>query len=273
MKKIIILLIVSIGLIACEDVIELDLNNEEPRLVIDAALELNQDGTTNATVLLTRSSAFYQEEIVYVDNATVTVTDQAGVIHSFTITNSGFGLYVNNTINIQDGESYTLTIVDGNDTYSANQDFISTVPYNRVEQSSIAGFGDDIIEIKGFFNDTEGVENFYLFEYIDNFITQEIDILGDDFADGNESFTTFFISEEDLPVGTIITLTIRGIDRRCFTFYDTLLQQSGGGGPFDTQPATVRGNVINTTNPEKFPFGYFRVSEKFEIEYTVVENP
>jgi hypothetical protein len=50
-----------------------------------------------------------------------------------------------------------------------------------------------------------------------------------------------------------------------------LLQQTedGGGGPFETQPATVRGNMINQTNPDNFPLGYFRISEISTIVYTV----
>ncbi len=269
MKKIIILLAIIIGFTSCEDVIELDLNNAAPRLVIDAALELNADGSTSSTVLLTRSSAFYQEEIDYVDDSTVIVTDETGTDFTFTLIDSG--LYENLSLNIQDGQAYTLTINDGSDTYTATQEFISTVPYTRVEQNEITGFGD-FTEITGFFNDPAGVENYYLFEYIDDLNT-EFDIIDDTFSDGNESLTAFFM--EDLTAGTMITLTVKGIDRRCFTFYDTLIQQTsdGGGGPFDTQPATVRGNITNATNPEKFPYGYFRVSEKFEIEYTVVENP
>ncbi|WOI21502.1 DUF4249 domain-containing protein [Nonlabens ulvanivorans] len=269
MKKIFTLLVVSICIISCEDVIELDLNNAAPRLVIDAALELQEDGFTEATVLLTRSSAFYQEEILFVDDASVIVTDPSGTDHTFILTNPG--LYKNVTLNIQDGESYVLTVIDGDDIYTATQEFISTVPYSRVEQSEITGFGD-FTEITGYFNDPPGEENYYLFEYIDAYNT-EVDISDDEFSDGNEALTAFFM--EDLPTGTIITLTIKGIDRRGFTFYDTLIQQTadGGGGPFDTQPATVRGNIINTVNPENFPYGYFRVSEKFEIEYTVVENP
>lgn len=269
MKKIFILLILSIGLFACEDVIELDLNNTAPKLVIDAALELHEDGFTDATVLLTRSSAFYQEDIVFVNNAAVIVTDPSGTDHIFTLTNPG--LYKNVTLNIQNGETYVLTVIDGDDIYTATQAFVSTVPYTRVEQSEITGFGD-FTEITGYFNDPAGEDNYYLFEYIDEY-NIEVDISDDEFSDGNESLTAFFM--EDLPVGTAITLTIKGIDRRGFTFYDTLIQQTadGGGGPFDTQPATVRGNIINTTNPENFPYGYFRVSERFEIEYTVVDNP
>jgi len=51
----------------------------------------------------------------------------------------------------------------------------------------------------------------------------------------------------------------------------TLLQQSSdqSNGPFETQPATVRGNIINETNPDNFPLGYFRISQVSELSYTV----
>ena len=56
-----------------------------------------------------------------------------------------------------------------------------------------------------------------------------------------------------------------------YDFMFILLQQSNdeGGGPFETQPATVRGNCVNMTNPDNFPFGYFRLSEVDKIIYTV----
>jgi hypothetical protein len=49
------------------------------------------------------------------------------------------------------------------------------------------------------------------------------------------------------------------------------LQQGSedGGGPFETQPATVRGNVVNETNPDNFPLGYFRVSERDTLMYII----
>ena len=51
----------------------------------------------------------------------------------------------------------------------------------------------------------------------------------------------------------------------------TLLQQGSedNNGPFETQPATLRGNCINQTNQENFPFGYFRLSEVDEVIYTI----
>ncbi len=44
---------------------------------------------------------------------------------------------------------------------------------------------------------------------------------------------------------------------------------SSGGGPFQTPPATVRGNIKNETNFDNYPLGYFRISEADVINYTI----
>jgi len=33
------------------------------------------------------------------------------------------------------------------------------------------------------------------------------------------------------------------------------------GRPFSTASSVIKGNIINQTNPNKYPLGYFRVSE------------
>jgi len=62
-----------------------------------------------------------------------------------------------------------------------------------------------------------------------------------------------------------------GISEQYYNFMFLLLQQTtdNSGGPFETQPATVRGNCINITNPENYPLGYFRVSQANQYNYTV----
>ena len=64
---------------------------------------------------------------------------------------------------------------------------------------------------------------------------------------------------------------LNGISERFYAFMFILLQQNpeDGGGPFETQPATVRGNCQNITNPDNFPLGYFRASEVAEFIYTI----
>jgi len=49
----------------------------------------------------------------------------------------------------------------------------------------------------------------------------------------------------------------------------TTIAGSGTGNPFATPPATLRGNIINQTNSDNFPLGYFHLSEIDEIDYLV----
>ena len=95
------------------------------------------------------------------------------------------------------------------------------------------------------------------------------DTFNDEFFDGNSIFG--FYQVEDLAPQDEITFFLSGVDEQFYNFMFILLQQGSddSGGPFETQPATVRGNIINTTNPENFPLGYFRVSEVSTLSYTV----
>ena len=54
-----------------------------------------------------------------------------------------------------------------------------------------------------------------------------------------------------------------GITKEYFTYFRVLINQSGqnAGGPFETVPSSLLGNMINTTNEENFPLGYFHISE------------
>ena len=112
--------------------------------------------------------------------------------------------------------------------------------------------------------------NFYFFEFNSDIPTiPTLEVYEDRFTDGNQIFG--FYTEEDLEPGDVVTIRNHGISERFYNFMFTLLQQGSvdNNGPFETQPATVRGNCINQSNPENFPFGYFRLSEVDEVVYTI----
>ena len=267
MRKFVGLLLIAIMIGSCEDVVELDLNNADPRLVIDASIELEEDRTTFARVLLTRTADFYTEGNPVVEGAMITIDDDQG--NNYVLTDVGFGLYSAEIRTAEDGISYTLRIEEGNNIYTATEQLVRTSPLIEVEQEIVTGFGDDVLKLTGFYNDPPGLGNYYLFEYEDP-LNQQVDVGDDEFLDGNTSPTIFFF--EDFEAGDLATFRSKGIDQECYNFYRKLLDQSGegsGGGPFSTPPATVRGNIINSTNPERYPFGYFRVSEVFTLEYTI----
>ena len=71
--------------------------------------------------------------------------------------------------------------------------------------------------------------------------------------------------------GDEVTIRNYGVSERFYEFMYVLLQQGSaeGSGPFETQPATIRGNCTNESNPDNYPFGYFRLSEVDEVVYTI----
>lgn len=75
----------------------------------------------------------------------------------------------------------------------------------------------------------------------------------------------------ELEKDDIILFTLQGISESYYNYMNILLGIAGtnGGSPFQTPPATVRGNIVNQTNTNNFALGFFRLSETDTISYTV----
>jgi len=263
MKKLFMLFLFIGILSSCEDVIDVDLNTADPRLVIDASINLLEDGTSDATIRLTTTAPFFNNEVPYVGNASVSISDEDGTIYPFTYTSSGF---YTSELTPRDNVQYTITIIYQGETYTATEQLHRVNPLEFVEQKDDGGFTGDEVELKAFFTDPIGEGDFYFFEGFSE-KGDHLDIYDDKFFDGNSIFGLYLA--EDLTANDEVIFNLYGVDQQFYNFMYVLLQQTSGGGPFETQPATVRGNVINETNPDNFPLGYFRVSEKSTLTYTV----
>jgi hypothetical protein len=269
MKNIFYIITLSLLVWSCEDVIDVEVPNAAPKLVIDASLNWF-DGTAGneQNIILTLSAPYFNTEVPPANNAAVTVTDTNN--NTFVFTEEGAtGIYRTSNFIPEIDETYTLTITYNGETYTGTEVLKSTVPVNSIEQNNDGGFTGDEIEIKAFYTDPANIDNYYLFE-VQNpaLITPEFEAYKDEFVDGNEIFA--FYSDEDLQAGDELIIRNYGVTERFYEFMFLLLQQTEtDGGPFQTQPATVRGNCVNITNPDNFPLGYFRVSQAFEIIYTV----
>lgn len=270
MKKIIYIILLSLSFTACEDVIDLELNSAEPRLVIDASLNWfkGTDGK-DQFIKLTLSAPFYNLEVPPANGAIVTVTDTNNNTFSF-IEEGDTGIYRNSVFIPEINGVYTLTINYKDEIYRGTEQLMEVAEIDRVEQKNDGGFSRDEIELKAFYNDPAGFGNYYLFEF-DMLETNSVslEVYDDEFTDGNEIFA--FYTDEDIETGTEISVYNNGISERYYEYMVVLLQQTDdeGGDPFETQPATVRGNCVNETNPENYPFGYFRASEVSVFNYTV----
>lgn len=265
MKKLILVFVLLGILSSCEDVIDVDLNTAEPRLVIDGALNLLESGNAFSTIRLTTTAPFFDNHVPYVTDAVVTVTADNGIYYPFEYSSDGF--YTSELIP-QSNTNYTLSIKYKNETYTATEKLYSVTPLLDVEQKNDGGFLGEDIELKVFFNDPEGIQNFYFFEGLSE-RGDVLNVFNDEFFDGNTIFGYFVV--EDLAQGDEVQFNLYGASKEFYNYMFILLQQTSnqGGGPFETQPATIRGNLVNQTNPDNYPLGYFRISEVSTLNYTV----
>lgn len=270
MKKIIYILILSLSFTSCEDVIEVDLNTTEPRLVIDAALNWikGTDGSSQF-IKLTLTAPFFNSDIPPATGASVIVTDSFNNTFNF-IEDGETGIYINNAFIPVINRVYNLTIVYNNETYKATEQLMPVSPIESVIQNNDGGFSGDETEIEAYYTDPKDIDNYYLFEFLNTAHgIQSLEVYDDEFTDGNEIFA--FFSNEDLETGDELIIRGLGISERTYEFYNILLQQTDdeSGDPFETQPASVRGNCINETNPDNYPLGYFRASEVSVFTYII----
>ncbi|HSI69444.1 MAG TPA: DUF4249 family protein [Gillisia sp.] len=264
MKKLIILLAV-LGLSSCEEVVEVDLEQSEPRLVIEASILTVKDVATNPQYIkLSLTTAYFDENIPPAAGASVIIADDDSMTYIFEEIDPG--IYINDNFIPETGKTYELEIIYEEEVYRASETFIPVVSIDYVEQDNTGGFGGEDIELKAYYTDPPEPGNFYLFRFMHEELS--LQIYDDEFTNGNQTFA--FFSDEDLSPGDVVNFEIQGISRRFYEYMFILRSQAGvGGGPFETQPTTVRGNIVNTTNPDNFPFGYFRLSETDRFRYTV----
>jgi hypothetical protein len=269
MKKIIFLFLLSLCF-NCEDVIDVDLNEAEPRLVIEASINWFKNTSGNEqSIKLSLSAPFFDNEVPAATGATVKITDTNNNTFNF-VENGSTGIYLNTNFTPIIDQTYNLEILYNNETYIASETLKSVVLIDYIEQNNEGGFSGEEIELKAFYTDPANIENHYFFEFISDIpVIPTLEVYDDQFTDGNQIFG--FYTEEDLESGDIVTIRNYGVSERFYEFMFILLQQGSddGGGPFETQPATVRGNCINLSNPDNYPFGYFRLSEVDEVIYTV----
>lgn len=270
MKNIFFLFSLLFVLTSCEDVVNVPLSTAEPKLVIDANIKW-QKGTTgiNQTIKLSLTSDFYSNTIPPANGAVVFVTNAANAVFNFAEVGTTGEYKCTNFVPTYN-ENYTLTVNYKGQTYTSTDKLLPTPAIQNVQQEQLPSFTGTRIEVKFFFQDNGAENNYYLINFKSNTeLLPRFAPIRDEFFQGNLMFGRF--SNEDIKTGDSIFMSVQSISNRYYTYFQKLNAQAGGqgGGPFSTPPATLRGNVINQSNPNDFPLGYFAVTEIDSRNYVV----
>lgn len=268
--KQIIALISIILLSSCEEVVQIDLKTSPPKLVVEASINWLKNSTGNLqSIKLTTTTDFYNNTIPTVSGAEVFIKNSSNTIFYFDEIPQT-GEYVCTNFEPVINETYTLSIIIDGETYTATESLKAVAPITEIIQNNKGGFSGDDIEIKTYYNDPADERNYYLYKYSYlNETKQEYYADEDTFFQGNPFFS--INRNDEIKSNDEIIVTHHGISEAYYNYMNVLLNIAGnnGRGPFQTPPATVRGNIINTTNPENYALGYFSLSETDKRNYIV----
>lgn len=264
-------MLVAVVFTGCEKVIDVDLNTAPPRLVIDASINWVK-GTpgTEQKIKLTTTTDYFSNVIPPATGAVVYITDSNQVQYDFTESTTTSGEYVCSNFAPVLNQDYTLTVIYKGETYTATETMKPVPSIDKIEQNNNGGISGEDIEIRTFFTDNPETVDFYLLKFGSSInAIPSFSAFDDQNIQGNQAYDVYF--DPDLKAGDQLKISLSGVSQRYFNYMQKIISISGGqsGGPFSTPPATVRGNVINKTNENNFPLGYFNLSETDLVDYTV----
>ena len=143
-------------------------------------------------------------------------------------------------------------------------------------QSLEGGFDEEVLDVYIRYNDPIELGNYYMIRLLEaGDIFPMIDTRSDEFTNGNVQ-EEFFEKEDDdedpneqFNPGDSVRIQLFGISASYYNYISLLIEQyNTAGNPFATTPAEIRGNCINLANENNYAFGYFRLTEFDQVNYT-----
>lgn len=261
-KYLFLVILTTIFWSGCQDVVQLDLKTAPSKLVIEASINWQKGTSGNIQkIRLSTTTDYYNNAIPKVSGATIYIKNSSSTIFNF-IETPNTGEYVCLDFVPIINETYTLTVINNSQTYTATETLKAVAPITKIVQNNQGGFSGNTIEVKSYFNDPATVNNYYLYKYVySNQIKSNYYVDEDVFFQGNEFFSVS--QNNDLKLGDKIQISHFGISKTYYNYMRVIVSIAGNsnGSPFQSPPATVRGNIINATNFDNYPLGYFSLSE------------
>lgn len=217
--RIIIVIAITTIFTSCTDVIDVEVSEAAPRLVIEASLnwEKGTAGNTQSVKLSTSTPYFNNTISSIVTGALVTVTDDTNGT-DFIFTEQNNGVYTTSSFIPVVDHVYTLEVVYAGDTYIAHETLKTVVDVEDVYQTIEKGFDDEALEVNIDFNDPADEENYYFIkiEAQDNLLPVLFS-LSDEFTNGNltsvyyERLKDSNINRENFTAGDSVAIEFYGV--------------------------------------------------------------
>ncbi len=253
---------------SCREKIDFDLNDDLPRLVIDATMSTDYK---RHKIEITKTSSFYnQQEAEKISGAQVTVSDGT---QNIVFNELMPGVYLSDSVAAQVGKTYQLNVTYQGESYMASSSVFpvsqldSIVTVQEFDTIPIINEVDSTYSLGIAITEQAGLGDYYLFKYyINGFLEsdtiREYSFTEDTFIDGisfdfNPLISVYQIDHDNVQSGDLITLEIHSISEDYLDYLAAVLLQTEfrQGTIFDGPASNVGGNISNGA------LGYFFVSD------------
>ena len=237
-------LLASLGAVACKKVIQVDLNNAAPQIVIEGNVT---NGPGPYQVLISRSVAFSATNTFPpVSGAAVSIIDSTtGTVEQ--LRESDSGVYITRYLTGTPLHTYELLVVVDGKQYAANSTMPSPVALDSVTFSENTGF-DNKITVNAVVNflDPPGVINYYQFtEHVNSRLIPNVFVFEDRLSDGRYIEDPLFNDSSYMQKGDTLLLTMNCVDQNTYNYFFTLANVTGNNSFQSTTPANPISNWSN----------------------------
>lgn len=254
MRNYLILFIVLLCTSSCEKIINLNLNNTEPKIVIESIFT---DVSMRHTVSISNTANFDSNNTpIPISGAIVVLKEENGP--TLTFTESTPGNYISSRYKGKPGKKYTLSVTVNEKTYAATSIMPLPVPIKSINQAELSFFGKSrkIVELN--YLDPAGIPNFYYSRVFINDVKRDrFSVDSDRFNDGKQVKSSIFTDESELKHGDVVKIQLLTIDENVYRYLFSITQITGNGGP-PTVPANPNSNFDNGA------LGFFSASTSTE---------
>jgi hypothetical protein len=228
--------------LSCQKVINVDLDEADKKLVIDAALT---DQAGGCIVKLSNTKDFYDDNtFVGISGAQIKISSGGQLLS--TLTETSQGIYTDPALKGDYGKEYELSIAYDGKTYTAKSTMPYVVPFDSAYVETQSFFGDDFTFATVMLQDPEGTQNNYrCVQYINGKRTKGNFILDDDYSDGKRFESTLYFDQDgadSIKSGDQIRIDLQCIDRPAYEYWFSF-EQSASGGMGSAAPANPVSNI------------------------------
>jgi hypothetical protein len=238
------LLIFTLLFSGCEKVIDVDLNEADPHIVIEGNLSYNPD---SAIVKISMTSGYFDTlPSEKVSRALVTVSNGFG--EKFRFKETAEGIYQSKQIRLRPGDTYRLEVEANGEKYESSSLLNSSVPIDSVKFYYEEGFSffESGYYVNFYIFDPPGIKNYYRVKHWKNGVYQNsIDdfyILDDRYVDGNNIEINLFRSPFEY--NDTITLQLISLDEGAYEYFKTF-EELVNNNPGSAAPANPNSNISN----------------------------